>query len=316
MSYLEGYLSAIDMLRKDKQDKLNNDMTLAKLRDWNQNQDLRDQQRIFGLQDLQSKMQLLPVQTQAELMKGQSAIQNQPQEDALSALTSRAKGMQAQDIINNFPQDSALKRLLSQSEIAKNLGAGKTNAQNVRLGVDEQMNPDGSVTIVPGSKTFRQQSSAHGKDYASLLESQNNSDMASGKIDYILDPKNKDSFNSMFGGYNAKFLTQYFPGQTQDMKAKLESLKSDLKVAGLNRIRAGGSVGAMTEREWPIVQDLIDRLDPTMSEDQARGVLADIKSRMEGGYSRAKEAYGAEWGGSQFGKDTPAKGDAKFLGFE
>jgi hypothetical protein len=112
-------------------DRINNDMTLAKLREWNDRKALRDQQAQFDTQDLQSKLQLLPVQTQHDLMKAQYGIDSMPQQQQLDILGNQAKAMQYDDLIKNFPNDSNLKRLVMQSQVAKNLNSGQPQAKPV-----------------------------------------------------------------------------------------------------------------------------------------------------------------------------------------
>jgi len=165
-----------------------------------------------------------------------------------------------------------------------------------------------SVEAIPGSDLYKTQSGKHAKDYQVALSAKTNFDEASKKIDYILDEKNKGAFNSHFGGYNA-YLTKHIPGATQEVGAKIESLKSDLKMAGLGLIRQGGSIGMMTEREWPIVQDMIDRIDPRMGEPAARAAFENIRTYMGRIKDNADEIYRTEWGGSQFAKpDNTVRG--------
>lgn len=142
----------------------------------------------------------------------------------------------------------------------------------------------------------------HAKDFNTVQAAETRTDQALKKIDYILDPKNKHGFERNFGGYNALITSQY--PDAQDMKVKIESLKSDLKMAGLEMIRAGGSIGQMTEREWPIVQNLIDSIDPKMGETAARDAFNNIKTYLDNIRNNARETYKTNWSGTQFYKPT------------
>jgi hypothetical protein len=91
--------------------------------------------------------------------------------------------------------------------------------------------------------------------------------------------------------------------------AKIESLKSDLKTAGLKAIRAGGSPGQITEREWPIMEQLIDSLHPLMGEENAKTVLQNIQARLERVEDMAKETYTTEWSETQYFKQPEKRSD-------
>jgi len=144
--------------------------------------------------------------------------------------------------------------------------------------------------------------SAHAKDYQSLSTLEEKGDLALKKIDSILDPKKESSFNNLYGGYNAYF-TERLPGETQDVKNDIESLKANLKTLGFDLIRQSGSIGTMTEKEWPIVADQIAKLDnPRISEPAARQVLEDVKSFLLSHRNKAHEVYDMEWGESPFYK--------------
>jgi hypothetical protein len=175
-----------------------------------------------------------------------------------------------------------------------------------RLGIDQTYNPTtGQAEIIPGSNTWRKQSSLHGKDYEANMALHTKMDLGIKKIDEILDPANKSAFNSNFGGWNAK-ATQYTPGAAQDMRKTIDSLKSNMKTAGLELIRSGGSIGQMTEREWPIVEQMIDSIDPVLGEKSAREKLNAIKVYFQTLKDKADSAYETEWADSPFYKNRVA----------
>lgn len=162
-----------------------------------------------------------------------------------------------------------------------------------------QTETDKAAMEDPNSPQYQKQQKEHSIDLKARDTSNLKTKQAMGKIDYILDPKNEDAFQSNFGGYNA-MISQFTPGAAQDMRLKLESLKSDLKMAGLEMIRGGGSIGQMTEREWPIVQNMIDTLDPKLSEPQAKKAIENIKSYLIGINEKSDNIYTDRWGGTQF----------------
>ena len=177
-----------------------------------------------------------------------------------------------------------------------------------KLKQGERWNPTlERVEAVPGSDLYIKQSSAHGKDFGALQSVETKMDNAVEKINSLLAPENKGAFESNFGGYNA-YATQYLPGRSSDVRKQIESIKSDLKGAGLELMRAGGSIGQMTEREWPIVEAMISRIDPVLGEETARDELAKVAAYLERVKSNAREAYSTEWGNSQYVKP---RGEAK-----
>lgn len=210
-------------------------------------------------------------------------------------------GNQALQRANIAEKNADVIKTKAQADKAAKEAAILEKTGGIKLGQGQRMNPAGGVELIEGTPQYRKEADKHAKDYGALLALDTKTDNAIKKIDEILDKKNEGGFNSQFGGYNA-YMTRLFPGQTQDVGAKIESLKANMKTAGLELIRAGGSIGQMTEREWPIVQDQLDRLDPKMSEEQARAAFENIKSNFLKIKQNALDTYKTEWEGTQFAK--------------
>ena len=170
-----------------------------------------------------------------------------------------------------------------------------------RLKPGEIRTADGSVAAEKGTDLYIKQSGLHSKDYSALVAVETKIDSAKKKIDNLLDKKNKTAFDNNFGGYSA-YATKLLPGETQDISAKIESFKSDMKSAGLELIRAGGSIGVMSVQEWPIVQDMIDRIDPRMGVKAARQTFSDIGEYFDRIRGNANEIYDSEWSATQYHK--------------
>jgi len=191
-------------------------------------------------------------------------------------------------------------------------GIGKktatTGPDGVKLGPGERMTEEGTVELVPGTKTYNAAAKSHSSDKKDAAIVVDKIAAAKDKLDYILDPKNKDGFEYNFGGYYAAYVGQNMPTEAaQDMYAKLESLKADLKGAGLEQLRAGGSIGQITEAEWPIIEKQIDNITPYMGEQAARDALQKIRVRLSNIAERALEAYDTQWGDTQFYAPVTAK---------
>lgn len=191
-----------------------------------------------------------------------------------------------------------------RNALARELAASRGDKPKLKPG--ERFTADGqSVEAIPGSSEWQKQSGLHSKDYQTLLAVDTKTDQAVKKIDHILAEENRSAFEMNFGGYNA-YGTRLAPGATQDMAQKIESLKSDMKAAGLELIRSGGSIGSMTQQEWPVVQDMIDRIDPRMGEKAARDTFKNVSAYLDRVRSNAKATYDTEWGSTQFSKNKKA----------
>jgi len=201
------------------------------------------------------------------------------------------------------PETAEMAKYIGVSEKAKAKGGdsfAKINPKDFTPDSVRKFERTGSYDDLISVKQLNE----HAKDFSTVQAAETRTNQALKKIDYILDPKNKHGFERNFGGYNA-YVTSKYP-DAQNMNVKIESLKSDLKMAGLEMIRSGGSIGQMTEREWPIVQNIIDSIDPKMDEDEARTAFNNVRDNLENIRDNAKETYKANWQGTQF--YSPPKG--------
>lgn len=171
----------------------------------------------------------------------------------------------------------------------------------------------GRVDAAPGSSRFITQQGKFAADKKALDAVTMKAQGAIDKVDEILGPGGTanpgDGFKSNFGGYNA-YLTQYLPGEASDKRKKIDSLKSDLRAAGLEMMRSGGSIGAMTEREWPIVEQMMAGISPVLSEMEAAFQLAKVKTKMQQIRGSAQDDYDTSWRNTQFGAQGPTASPA------
>ena len=187
--------------------------------------------------------------------------------------------------------------------------------EGVRLKPDERWNETKQVVEqVPGSAAFIEQQRKHGADLGALKTTQATTKWGTGRIDKILAPENKTGFENNFGGFTA-YATKELSGNTALVKAELDSLKSDLKNKGLQMFRAGGSIGAMTEKEWPIVESMLATITPKMDIKDAREVLEAVRVKFEALENLAAEKYNDQWQGTQYHKPvgTTSSGAAPAL---
>lgn len=163
------------------------------------------------------------------------------------------------------------------------------------------------VEAKPGTELYVKQSKEHAKDYKAANGTLTKMDDSIAKIDKILAPSNKSAFEGNFGGYNA-YGIRMLPGENSDMRKTIDSFKSDLKQAGLELMRQGGSIGQMTEREWPIVEQMIASIDPVLGEAEARNVFEQVKARFQRIKEAAQDVYDTQWGQTQYHKGLGAGG--------
>jgi hypothetical protein len=184
-------------------------------------------------------------------------------------------------------------------------GSGSSIGPGTKLEKGEIWNEaEQRIETVPGSKLNIAQSNAHGKDRSSLVAVETKTNSAINKIDEILDPKNQSGFDANFSGMvpYGGFVTGRF---APDSRRKIESLKADMKSAGLELIRQGGSIGQITEREWPILEAMIAGISPEMTPEAARAEFKKVRAYMNRLKDNAKDAYQTEWGDTQYFKPAP-----------
>lgn len=134
----------------------------------------------------------------------------------------------------------------------------------------------------------------HSKDYGSAVSTIDTSSDALRVSNRILsNPK----FGYLFGGYTEKALGKLAPGEIAGIQSDISSLKSNLMSAGLGIVKQANQagIGAITEKEWPIFENMIANLDQKMDEKTARAKLAEINAFFERTQKRAAESYKKKW---------------------
>jgi len=157
----------------------------------------------------------------------------------------------------------------------------------------------GRVDVVPGTAAFITRSQSHAEDVTALNGLKEKSDEAIVNIKKMLSDENKEGFQANFGGAGTT-LASRMPGKAADFKGMLNTFKSNMKSAGLEMMRAGGSIGAMTEKEWPIVEAEMASLDGWMTEENARNVMRNVIARLDRIKKSSEKVYDMTWGETQF----------------
>lgn len=245
----------------------------------------------------------LEAQQQAQAAQAQAAQQAQAARAEMARLAQ-------QSMNERMAADRASREgIAAEGRSTRELLAGLKADQNVpKTKPGEVWDPTTqTIKVIPGSELERVQKGAHAKDFGVMQSTISSMDTSIGKLDEILSDKNKDAFNGNFGGYNA-LATQYTPGSITDMRKLLTGFKADLAKTGLDMIRAGGSIGAMTEKEWPIVESMVAKIDPTLGEEAARAEFGKVKAYMARIRDNASNLYNVEWKDSPHYK-APGKAD-------
>jgi hypothetical protein len=205
--------------------------------------------------------------------------------------------------------DLAQKTFESDNRIALE----KTKAKQVagpdrRLKPGERWNEEKQVIeAIQGSDIFKKQKEKFSGEYKGATSVISQTENGLKKIDDILNEANTEGFKMNFGGYNA-YATQYVSGPASDMRKKIDSFKNDMKAAGKQLLATGGSIGQITEREWPILQGMIASIDPVMSEKEAEEKFEEIRNQFRRLIERTIDTYETEFSDSQFYKPLPLGG--------
>jgi hypothetical protein len=79
-------------------------------------------------------------------------------------------------------------------------------------------------------------------------------------------------------------------------EALIEGFKSRVKKIGLDQIRVGGSIGAMTEKEWPIVEQMVANISPKAGnvKEQIDAVVSKVTQMQTNSRQLHADTYGED----------------------
>ena len=255
------------------------------------------------------------IKTAAPTAITESALTRFERELAEAVKTHGANSSQAKNIRNKIELETGglerqrididRQRLnLERYKASKGDGSGRGPGPGTKLEKGEVWNEaEQRIETVPGSKLNIAQSGAHNKDRDALKAVETKTNSAINKIDELLSPKYIEGFRANFSGdlpYSG-VVTQYF---APDARRRIDSLKSDMKNAGLELIRAGGSIGQITEREWPIIEQMLAAITPDMTYQEAELQAKKVRAYLTKVQNNAKDSYQNEWGDTQYFKPT------------
>jgi len=173
-------------------------------------------------------------------------------------------------------------------------GNGAPNGMKLKPG--ERYNPKtDTVEIVPGSDLYQQNANKYSKDAQALSGVKQKTQGGLQAVDEFLNKPG--ALESQFGKGYTGLVSKYFD---PNAKKALEQIKATVRSSGLDMMRSGGSIGQMTEREWPMVEQLMANIDNSLSEDEARFQLEKVKAKLKNIQEQADQINQQEWGNTQF----------------
>jgi hypothetical protein len=88
------------------------------------------------------------------------------------------------------------------------------------------------------------------------------------------------------------------PGsQSAQAETLLEEFKAMTKNVGLQLVRQGGSIGQMTEREWPIVESMVANINPTkLGKEETKNQIDKVVAKMEQMFRNAERQHQEQFG--------------------
>jgi len=157
----------------------------------------------------------------------------------------------------------------------------------------QRYNSDGNLEYIPGSQQENKFKKDMTKDYLATKSSQ--SELASVKKKaYSL--ATHPGLGSATGYLGA--LPSLPGGEAKKAENLLEEFKSSVKMAGLKLVRQGGSIGMMTEKEWPIVESMVANIDPLAGKQAVKDQIDKVTAKIESLTSDTVAAFNAQYGDS------------------
>lgn len=231
--------------------------------------------------------------------------------------------------IDMNPNSPTFKKELLSFTKTQTPAQAQTSGAPTDLKPGERWNPTNErVEQVPGSAEYNKQSKAHGTDYDALNTTKTVTKDNVANVDALLKAGNAwatetnngtkklssnasddaKAFANLFPGSYIGYATQYYSGKTASLKATYDKLQATAKGLGLGRLRVGGSIGTITQQEWPIIGAQVLSLSPKMQTADAVAEISSIKNKFIDTEAQAVDKYDTIWGDTQYYKTPPTDG--------
>jgi hypothetical protein len=240
-----------------------------------------------------------PNATQAEIM---AAVTKYGSADKILALlqTSADKGVQNQMRLDKAKEDGETKieaaRMAAEARVEAARVAGENREAIARIQNE-------------GKETVARLIASLNKDKPLTAAQQLKQSKATAKSTFDLRAQD-DDFNSLIkeannivgskGFETVQGISGAFPSLPGSNASKTDALitgfKSRVKKIGLDQARIGGSIGAMTEKEWPIVEQMVANISPLAGnvKEQMAAVIAKMEAMQVNSRTLHADTYGEE----------------------
>ena len=197
--------------------------------------------------------------------------------------------------------DNAIRK---ESETARQISPTVIAPPTERTPVGYRMKPDGTMEAIKGGPADTKIQGQLNQDTASLSGLTANLDRLSTVANEVMNHRGLSGITGVTGAFPD------IPGSAAaDARAKLESLRAQVGFGVLqdmrNNSKTGGALGQISDRENVLLQNALDALATSQSEEQIKKSLANIIKYSEGAKDRLRSAYNMKHGDRAPSPTTP-----------
>lgn len=202
------------------------------------------------------------------------------------------------------------RKLLDNELIKANIAKANRPAPGPRLPMGQRLNANGELEWIPGSPGEIKAKGIETKASDQLAIHNAGTDALVRNIDQLIG--NPDAGTSEHKGLKGSvgYLDAKLPPVNRDQataQALIKGLLSKSAVSGLQQIRQSGTApGSITEKEWPLFQNLIATLDPTQDEATFTDQLKELRRVAMESKARAQHGYETTFGNKNPATQSPA----------
>ena len=172
---------------------------------------------------------------------------------------------------------------------ATKLQIAQLMAEMKRMGIEAKQSAQGVMTPAQAFK----QKQAEAKSSGQLRGMDNSFENLTSAANKIVNHPGLDSATGL-----SSLVWSRPGGEASQVENLLSEFKSGVKKTGLDLVRQGGGIGAMSEKEWPIVEGMVAEIDPKAGKDavvsQINKVLAKVDQVRQNAYQTHNEGFDAQ----------------------
>lgn len=245
-----------------------------------------DKGSIMGQRDYESKMRR---RRTLEEQSNRSAEADLAVKEALAKIWKQAsEGSSAGGNVAN-----SLGQTMVQARIAEQMGLPKPPT-------DQQYNRQGQLEWIPGSKGELKYKGQMASDKQAIADQQQWSQAFLSDIEKLIGKDGKSLHPGLAGSVGYLDAQSWMPSLSQDQataRALIDAILAKSSVQGLQGIRRSGTApGSITEREWPIFQNLIGTINPKQDLPSFISHLGNLRTMLQEADLRTRTAYQEKYG--------------------